>query len=322
MNFSGIIRKYGVIIMLAVLIIIFSILRASTFLTVNNFLNVARQVSMLTIVAVGMTMVLLAGGIDLAVGAQMAMVGVSVSLLIRDLGMNPLLACILGLLFTTLVGLINGMLITFTKIAPLIATLAMQTILSGLSYIICGGMPVYGLPNSIKVMAQGYVFGAIPIPVITMLIVVLLGDFVLTRTYPGRYIRAIGSNEEATRLSGINVRFYRVLVYTISGFLAGLAGIILLGRVSSGQPSAGKGFEMDVLTAVVLGGVSVMGGKGKVSGAFLGVMIIGILNNGMSIMAINDYYQLVIKGLVFLFAVIFDSLQFLSVGEKKEAQKA
>lgn len=318
MNVSGIIRKYGVIIMLAVLIIVFSILRASTFLTVNNFLNVARQVSMLAIVAVGMTMVLLAGGIDLSVGAQMAMVGVSVSLLIRDLGMNPLLACILGLLFTTLVGFINGTLITFTKIAPLIATLAMQTILSGLSYIICGGMPVYGLPNSIKVMAQGYLFGAIPIPVLTMLVIVFLGDFLLTRTYPGRYIRAIGSNEEATRLSGINVKFYRVLVYTISGFLAGMAGIILLGRVSSGQPSAGKGFEMDVLTAIVLGGVSVMGGKGKVSGAFLGVMIIGILNNGMSIMAINDYYQLVIKGLVFLSAVIFDSLQFLSVGEKKK----
>jgi ribose/xylose/arabinose/galactoside ABC-type transport system permease subunit len=226
-------------------------------------------------------------------------------------------AYFIGLLLTTFVGFINGFLITFTKIAPLIATLAMQIILSGTSFIICGGMPVYGLPNSIKAFAQGYVAGVVPIPVITMLVVVLLGAFILNRTYPGRYIRAIGSNEEAARLSGVNVRFYRVLVYTICGFLAGLAGLILLGRVSSGQPSAGKGFEMDVLTAIVLGGVSVMGGSGKVSGAFLGVMIIGILSNGMSIMAINDYYQLVIKGIVLLFAVILDSLKFLSVKKKK-----
>jgi ribose transport system permease protein len=319
MNFSVFIRKYGVIMMLAGLIIVFSILRGSTFLTLNNFMNVARQVSMLTIVAVGMTMVLLAGGIDLSVGSQMAIISVSVALLIRDHNVSPFVACLLGLGLTTAVGFVNGMLITFTKIAPLIATLAMQIILSGTSYIMCGGMPVYGLPASIKTMAQGYVFGIVPIPVLVMLIVVLLGAFLLVKTYPGRYIRAIGSNEEATRLSGINVRFYRVLVYTMSGFLAGFAGLILLGRVSSGQPSAGKGFEMDVLTAIVLGGVSVMGGKGKISGAFLGVMIIGILNNGMSIMAINDYYQLVIKGTVLLIAVIFDSLQFLSVGKKKPA---
>jgi ribose/xylose/arabinose/galactoside ABC-type transport system permease subunit len=317
MNFSVFVRKYGVIMMLAGLIIVFSILRGSTFLTLNNFMNVARQVSMLTIVAVGMTMVLLAGGIDLSVGSQMAIISVSVALLIRDHAMSPFAACLLGLGLTTLVGFINGMLITFTKIAPLIATLAMQIILSGTSYIMCGGMPVYGLPASIKAMAQNYVFGIVPVPVIIMVVIVLLGAFLLVKTYPGRYIRAIGSNEEATRLSGINVRFYRVLVYTISGFLAGFAGLILLGRVSSGQPSAGKGFEMDVLTAIVLGGVSVMGGKGKISGAFLGVMIIGILNNGMSIMAINDYYQLVIKGVVLLIAVIFDSLQFLAVGKKK-----
>ncbi|GHT79015.1 ribose ABC transporter permease [Spirochaetia bacterium] len=319
MNFSVFVRKYGVILMLAGLIIVFSILRGSTFLTFNNFMNVARQVSMLTIVAVGMTMVLLAGGIDLSVGSQMAIISVSVALLIRDHNVPPFAACLLGLGLTTLVGFINGMLITFTKIAPLIATLAMQIILSGTSYIMCGGMPVYGLPGSIKAMAQNYVFGIVPIPVIIMVVIVLLGAFLLVKTYPGRYIRAIGSNEEATRLSGINVRFYRVLVYTISGFLAGFAGLILLGRVSSGQPSAGKGFEMDVLTAIVLGGVSVMGGKGKMSGAFLGVMIIGILNNGMSIMAINDYYQLVIKGVVLLIAVIFDSLQFLAVGKKKAA---
>jgi ribose transport system permease protein len=317
MSFSNFIKKYGVITMLVVLIIVFSVI-TDTFLTVNNFMNIARQVSMLTIVAVGMTIILLAGGIDLSVGAQMAVVGVVVALMIRNLGMNPVIACLLGLILTTAIGFFNGFIITFTKIAPLIATLAMQTILSGMGYIICGGMPVYGLPNSIKVIAQGYVAGIIPIPVITMLVIVILGAFLLNKTYPGRYIRAIGSNEEATRLSGINVKFYRVLVYTICGFLSGIAGITLLGRVSSGQPSAAKGFEMDVITAVVLGGVSVMGGKGKISGAFIGVLIIGVLNNGMSIRAINDYYQLVIKGVVLLFAVIFDSLQFIGTDKKNQ----
>jgi ribose transport system permease protein len=316
MSFSIFVKKYGVVTMLVVLIVVFSII-TDTFLTVNNFMNIARQVSMLTIVAVGMSLILLAGGIDLSVGAQMAVIGVTVALMIRDLGMNPFIACVLGLILTTGIGFFNGFIITFSKIAPLIATLAMQTILSGIGYIICGGMPVYGLPDSIKIIAQGYVAGIIPIPVITMLVVVILGAFLLNKTYPGRYIRAIGSNEEATRLSGINVRFYRVLVYTICGFLSGIAGIILLSRISSGQPSAARGFEMDVITAIVLGGVSVMGGKGKISGAFVGVLIIGVLNNGMSIRAINDYYQLVIKGIVLLFAVIFDSLQFIGTGKKK-----
>jgi ribose/xylose/arabinose/galactoside ABC-type transport system permease subunit len=318
MNFSDIIKKFGVVIILIPLIIAFSFL-ASSFLTLNNIINIARQISMLTMVSIGMTLVLLAGGIDLSVGSQIAIIGVSVSLFIVKLNIHPAAACMIGLFITTVVGFFNGVVITFTGVAPLIATLAMQIILSGISYIICGGLPVYGLPNSIKVFAQGYIFGIIPIPVIIMAVVVLLGVFLLNKTYPGRYIRALGSNEEAARLSGINVRFYRVMVYTICGLLSGLAGLIMLGRVSSGQPGAGKGMEMDVLTAVVLGGVSLSGGKGKISGAFIGILIIGVVSNGMSIMGIHDYYQSVIKGVVLLAAVIFDSLRFLNFGGRKNA---
>jgi ribose transport system permease protein len=316
MNFSLFVKKYGVIVMLIALIIVFSILASSTFLTVNNFFNIARQVSMLAIVATGVTLVLLSQGIDLSVGSQLAVVGIMVSLLMKNMGMPPLFACVLGVLLSTVIGLFNGFIITYTKIAPLISTMAVGKILTGIAYISCGGMPIYGVPTSIKFIAQGYVFKVIPIPVIIMLVIVVAGSFILNKTYPGRYIRALGSNEEATRLSGINIKFYRVMVYTVCGFLTGIAGIIMLARISSGQPNAGTGFEMDVLTAVVLGGVSVAGGKGSISGAFIGVLIIGVLGNGLSIMGINDYYQHVIKGIVLLIAVIFDSLQFISIGKK------
>lgn len=316
MDFSVFVKKYGVVVMLAALIVAFSILAGATFLTVNNFFNIVRQVSMLAIVATGITLVLLSQGIDLSVGSQLAVVGIVVSLLMKNMGMHPLFACIMGVLLSTIIGFFNGFIITYTKIAPLISTMAVGKILTGIAYISCGGMPVYGIPTSIKFIAQGYVFKIIPVPVIIMLIIVIAGSFLLNKTYPGRYIRALGSNEEAARLSGINIKFYRVMVYTACGFLTGIAGLIMLARISSGQPNAGTGFEMDVLTAVVLGGVSVAGGKGSISGAFIGVLIIGVLSNGLSIMGINDYYQHVIKGVVLLIAVIFDSLQFMGIGKK------
>jgi ribose transport system permease protein len=289
----------------------------SIFLTMDNLFNIVRQVSMLAIVATGMTLILLAGGIDLSVGSSIAINGVVVSLMMKNFGVPPVLACSLGIVLATSIGFINGFLVTYTRIAPLISTMAMGKILTGLAYIICGGMPVYGLPASIRFIAQGYIFGIIPVPVITMLVIVIAGSFLLNKTYPGRYIMALGSNEEATRLSGINVKFYRVLVYTACGFLTGIAGITMLSRISSGQPNAATGFEMDVLTAVVLGGVSVAGGKGSIGGAFIGVLIIGVLSNGLSILGITDYYQQVIKGIVLLIAVVFDALQFMRIGKKK-----
>jgi ribose transport system permease protein len=319
MDFSTFVKKYGVIMMLLVLILAFSLLAPSTFFTVNNLFNIARQVSILAMVATGMTLILLAGGIDLSVGSSISMIGVITALLIKNLGIPPFLALLLGVLLATLTGFINGSIITYTKISPLISTMAVGKILTGIAYIACGGMPVYGLPNSIKFIAQGYVFKVIPMPVITMLVIVVAGSFLLTKTYPGRYIRALGSNEEATRLSGINVKFYRIFVYTVCGFLTGIAAITMLSRISSGQPNAATGYEMDVLAAVVLGGVSVAGGKGSVTGAFIGVLIIGVLSNGLSILGITDYYQQVIKGAVLLAAVIFDSLQFIGAIRKKAA---
>ncbi len=299
-------KKYAIVLVLIVLIILFAI-GNSLFFTISNFVNILRQVSMLAIVAIGMTFVLISGGIDLAVGSQLSFVGVLTAVMVSVVGLHPVAACLIGLIATTIVGMIDGIIISKTNVPPLIVTLAMMQILQGLGYVISGGLPVYGLPESLKVLGQGY-FGPVPIPVIIMVVIILIGAFILNKTYIGRYFYAVGSNEEAARLSGLNVVWIKLIAYMLSGLFSGIAGIIMMARINSGNPTAGRSFEMDVLTAVVLGGVSVLGGEGKVFGAVIGVLIIGVLSNGLIIMGINEYYQLMVKGIVLLFAVIFDSL--------------
>ena len=198
----------------------------------------------------------------------------------------------------------------------MIATLGMMTISRGLAYIITGGLPVYGLPKGFVAIGQGYI-GIIPIPVIFMLIIFLIGGFLLNNTYFGRYFYAMGGNQEAARLAGVNVGKLKIATYLISGFLCGIAGLILMFRINSGQPTAGIGMEMDVITAVVLGGVSLSGGEGKITGVFIGCLIIGVLSNGLIIMNIGEYYQLVVKGLVLVLAVSFDKL-----GQREKIKKS
>lgn len=221
----------------------------------------------------------------------------------------------LGLITTTIVGLLTGMVIVKTGIFPMIGTLALQIILQGVAYLICGGMPVSNLPATAKIIGQGYV-GPIPFPVIIFVLVMIVATIVLNRTYIGRHFYAIGSNEEAARLSGINTAKLKVATYAIGGFLSGLAGLIMLARISSGQPTAGKNMEMDCLTAAVIGGVSLTGGEGRISTAVCGVLIIGVLSNGMTILNISEYYQLVIRGCIFLGAVCLDGIQKKLAGRK------
>jgi ribose/xylose/arabinose/galactoside ABC-type transport system permease subunit len=215
---------------------------------------------------------------------------------------------IIGIAITTAIGFFNGYLITKTGVPPLIATLAMQTALRGLDYILTKGYPIYGIPDYLKVIGQGNIFGIIPVPGVIMVCIIAFGIILLNKTYVGRHFYALGSNTEATRLAGINIHFTRTLTYTLLGFLTGIAGIVMLTRVGSGQPNIATGFEMNVLTACVLGGVSVSGGKGTIPGAIIGAAIIGVLNNGMSIVGANDYWQQVITGIVLLIVVVFDSL--------------
>lgn len=300
-------KRYGIYLVLLVLIIFFSI-ASKAFLNPNNLFNVARQISTLGIAAVGMTFALLLGGIDLSIGSQITLANIITAWLMVNAGASPVVSILAALLVSTAVGFLNGWVIANIHMPPLIVTLSTMTILEGLAYIISGGVPIFGFPESFAFIGQGYV-GPIPVPVIIMVIVLLTGAFILNMTYFGRYFYAVGGNEEASKLSGINVKMVHCMAYTLSGFIAGLAGIVMLSRTNSGQPVAGKGFEFDVLTAVVLGGVSVSGGFGKISNVVAGVIILGVLNNGMVLMNASSYIQMVVKGSVLLLAVGFDCLQ-------------
>ena len=269
-----------------------------------NLFNVLRQVSIVGISAVGMTMVLITAGIDLSVGAMIGVSGVGAAKLML-LGFHPVLACIIMLVVCAGFGFINGIFINVFKIPPLIATLGSMTSLRGLAYIVTDGLPVFGFGRAFSVLGQGYIW-VIPIPVIFMVITFILGMIFLSKTRFGRYIYGVGGNEEASRLAGVSITKIKYVVYSLSGMLSGLAGLILLARISSGQPNAGTGYEMDVITASVLGGVSISGGEGKLRFVIFGVLLMGVLSNGMIMMSINDYVQQFIKGLVLIFAVAFD----------------
>lgn len=314
------IKQYFVLVILIFLIILFGSMSPDSFLTVSNMFTIVRQSSIMGIATIGLLFVMIAGGIDLSLGSVISLQTVLVAVLLTKAGLGLLPAYAVGLLVTTVIGLVTGSIIVKTGIFPMIGTLALQIILQGIAYLICGGMPVSNLPAEAKVIGQGYV-GAIPIPVIVFIIVVIIAAVVLNRTYIGRHFYAIGSNEEAARLSGINTAKLKVATYGIGGFLSGLAGLIMLARISSGQPTAGKNMEMDCLTAAVIGGVSLVGGEGRISTAVCGVLIIGVLTNGMTILNISEYYQLVIRGCIFLGAVCLDGIQKQLAGKKK-AKKA
>jgi ribose transport system permease protein len=213
-----------------------------------------------------------------------------------------------GVIVGIIIGLFNGVMVARFSVPALIATLAMQTIARGIAFILTQGIPVYGLPEDVILLGQGYIL-SIPIPVIIMAIIFFVGWWILERTRFGRHIYAIGGNEEVARLSGINVPMTKVKIYALSGLFSGLSGIIMLSRINSGQPATSSGFEMDVITGAVLGGVSVAGGEGKIINVIAGVLIMGVLSNGMTLLNLDEYWQWVAKGAVLLFAVAFDNMQ-------------
>jgi ribose transport system permease protein len=300
------IKKFAILGVLFILIAFFTIVTDS-FLTTGNILNIARQVSMLGISAVGMTCVILTSGIDISVGSVMGVTNIVGALLMTKYGMPILPAVLITLVVAAAVGLVNGIFVSYIGVPALITTLAMMTLLRGVTYVLCDGLPVWGLPDSFRTLGQGYI-GIIPIPVIIMFLIFIIGWVFLNRTKTGRYIYGLGGNREAVRLAGIRTKRVEAGVFVISGFLTGIAGLIMLSRINTGQPKIGTAFEMDVITAVVLGGVSVMGGVGSILGVLLGVFITGILSNGMILLDISEYYQQIIKGVVLLLAVTFDSL--------------
>jgi len=310
-------KKYGTYIFLVVLIAVFSII-APGFLSGSNFINILRQVSIFGIVVTGVAMVMIGGGMDLSVGAQLAVDGMLAGTFMVTLGLPIWLSVILTIVVGILLGMVNGIVAVKLHIAPLIVTLGTMLVLQGVAYLITGGYPITGMPEAFKFIGQGYV-GIIPVPVIIFAIFVVFSWVVMNKTYLGRYIYALGGNREAARLAGIDVDKLTVAMYAFCGFASAIASMILVGRTNASQPGAGSTYSFDCMTAACLGGVSIRGGEGKVSGTIVGVLVLGILDNGLLLLSVNSNAQSVVKGLILLIVVALDSLQ---VANKKAVARA
>ncbi|SFI18836.1 ribose transport system permease protein [Tindallia magadiensis] len=295
--------KFQSIIGLVLICVVLSFL-TPRFLTVTNLFNVLRQTSLNAIMAVGLTFVILTGGIDLSVGSILAFSGVSAAL-VSQMGLPAPMAMAIGLLAGSGLGFINGLVITKGKVPPFIATLAMMTMARGGTLVISGGRPISGLDEGFHFIGRGMV-GVVPVPVILTIITFLFAYYILTQTRQGRYIYATGSNEEAARLTGIHTDRIKLFAYTLSGFTAALAAMIIISRLGSAPPTIGDGAELDAIAAVVIGGTSLAGGIGSIFGTFIGATIIGVLNNGLNLLNVSSYYQLVVRGVVILIAVLLD----------------
>jgi ribose transport system permease protein len=276
------------------------------FLTVGNSFDVMRQVSINAVIAFGMTLSILLGGIDLSVGSILAVSAV-LGATIMARGHGAPLAVAVAILAGAAMGSLNGVVIAKGKVAPFIATLGMMTLLRGLALVFANGSPISGFSSDFfATLGGGYIARLIPVPVVLMLAMFAIFWFVLSRTVFGRHVYATGGNAEAAKLSGVNTERVQILVYTISGAMAALAGVILTSRLDSAQPTAGGGYELDAITAVVLGGTSLAGGRGWIFGTLVGALLIGVLNNGLNLMGVSAFYQQVVKGSVILLAVLLD----------------
>ncbi|AJC95058.1 ribose ABC transporter permease [Staphylococcus hyicus] len=290
---------------LILLITMISILNPA-FLDLSNLLNLLRQISINGLIAFGMTFVILTGGIDLSVGSILALSSAFIALLITS-GVDPILAIIIGVVIGFILGVVNGIFVTKGNMAPFIATLATMTIFRGLTLVVTDGNPITNLGDNylFQLFGKGYFFG-IPVPAVTMTLVFIILFVILHKTTFGRHTYAIGGNEIASKISGIKVDRVKIFIYGISGLMAALAGAILTSRLNSAQPTAGTAYELDAIAAVVLGGTSLTGGKGRIVGTLIGVLIIGVLNNGLNLLGVSSFYQQVVKGVVILIAVLID----------------
>lgn len=279
------------------------------FFTLHNIFNILQQTSVNAIIAVGMTLVILTSGIDLSVGAVFALTGaVAASIVGHDI--NPFVAILAGLCLGSILGMTSGLIVAKGKLQAFIATLVMMLILRGVTLVYTQGSPINLGMSDYAEMFEWIGFGrilGIPVPIIIMIMIFLIAGYILKFTRLGRHIYAVGGNESATRLSGINVDRVKIIVYMISGLLCAVAATIEVARLSSAQPTAGTGYEMDAIAAVVLGGTSMAGGRGKIIGTLIGALILGFLNNGLNLLGVDAYYQMIVKGSVILLAVLIDN---------------
>lgn len=301
---TQLLNRYRTLLVLVVILIIASIASPS-FLTVGNLINVIRQVSIIAIIAAGMTFVILTGGIDLSVGSVVALAGALAASVLADTN-SIILALIVPLAVGLLAGLLNGFIIVKEKVPPFIVTLATMAIARGAVLVFTNGSPIAVKMMAFKFIGKGYIFG-IPMPVVILIFVYSIASVILRNTKYGRDVYSLGGNKEASRLSGIDINKVEIGVYAISGLLAGLTGIILTARLGSAQPTAGVGYELDAIAAVILGGTSMTGGQGVIVSTVLGALILGVISNLLVLLNVNPFMTNVVKGIVILLAAIVDN---------------
>lgn len=302
---AELVSKLGPLLALIVLVVAVSIMNPN-FLSPNNLMNLLRQVAANGFIAFGMTFVILTGGIDLSVGSTLALSSAFSAGMMAS-GLPPLVAVVTGLLIGAFLGAVNGFLISKGKMAPFIATLATMTIYRGATLVYTNGNPITGLGDSFffSFLGRGYLFG-IPFPVILMFIAFLVLYLLLHKTAFGRKTYAIGGNEKAAFIAGVKIDKIKIFIYSISGLMASISGMIITSRLNSAQPTAGQSYEMDAIASVVLGGTSLSGGRGSLFGTLVGALIIGTLNNGLNLLGVSSFYQQIVKGIVIVIAVLLD----------------
>lgn len=306
MTLGQLLQRFGIVLAL-VLIGVFLSFKTNTFLTSPNLINVARQISINGMLAVGVTFVLLTGGVDLSLGSVVALAGVIAAGFAHPGDYPVIVPILMGILAGAGCGAVNGVIVTRGGVAPFIVTLGMMTIARGLALIVSGGKPVSNMSPELTRIAGD--IGGFPIPVLILAGVALFSWLFLSNARLGRYIYAVGGNENASRAAGINVHRVKTFAYTVCGALAGLAGVVLAARTTTGQPNAGVAYELDAIAAVVIGGTSLSGGIGGVGGTLLGALLMGVITNGLDLMNVSSYYQQVVKGVIIVGAVWLDRRQ-------------
>ena len=311
---NGVVKYFkdniGIIIALlamCIFLVIFPTTR-TTFMTPGNMFNILRQNASNLFLATGMTMVIILGGIELSVGSVIALSGCVAAGCVVNLGLPEIVGFLAAIAVGAVVGMFNGFVICKTDIPPFIVTLASMNIAKGIALVYTQGAPIRCMTDAFKFPGAGYV-GPVPTPVILMVIVFVIAALMINRTQLGRHIYAVGGNAQAAQFSGINVSKVKFIVYTYTGIMAGIAGVVVASRLYSGQPTAGDGAEMDAIASVVVGGTSMSGGSGRIGGTLIGVLIIGVLNNGLNLMGVDSNWQYIVKGLVILLAVYVDFIR-------------
>ncbi|MDG6309625.1 ABC transporter permease [Glaesserella parasuis] len=329
-KYKDLLRKMAALAGLILLVIFFSVTN-DYFFTSNNIMTVGLQTSTIALIGIGATCVILTGGIDLSTGSVVALSGVAAAMIVNA-GVPVPIGMVLGILVGGACGLTNGILVTQMKLPPFIATLGMMMVARGLALYVTNAAPVSGMPESFAVLGNGalfkiveegpnglpkVVFAGIPYPVIIMIFITVLFTFALTKLKVGRYIYAIGSNEEAARLSGIKTNVVKIYAYVASGLLSGLTGVILASRLVTAQPNGSVAYELDAIASAVVGGTSLMGGVGTIPGTLIGSFIIGVLRNGLNMNGVSSFVQMIVIGLVIIVAVSLDQLrQSKKLGKK------